>query len=100
MEYFAGYFVDLKEERLWLLYKKAEMKLQAELDAFKFCKKVKNLEIFMKSVVFGKRDRIIARNIGKNLIFLDDEFAEESSDESEYEREKEPLLQEKLKICQ
>ena len=30
----------------------------------------------MKSVVFGKRDRIIARNTGKNLIYLDDEFAE------------------------
>lgn len=100
MEYFAGYFVDLKEEKLWLLYKKAEMKLQSELDAYKFFKKVKNLEIFMKSVVFGKRDRIIARNTGKNLIFLDDEFAEESSDESEYEKEKEPPLKEKLKSCQ
>ena len=76
MEYFAGYFVDLKDEKLWLLYKKAEMKLQSELDAYKFCKKVKNLEFFMKSVVFGKRDRIIARNTGKNIVFLDDEFAE------------------------
>jgi len=27
MEYFAGYFVDLKDEKIWLLYKKAEMKL-------------------------------------------------------------------------
>jgi len=54
----------------------------------------------MKSVVFGKRDRIIARNSGKNLIFLDDEFLEESSDESEYEKEKEPLLKERLKACQ
>ena len=52
------------------------MKLQSELDAYKFCKKVKNLDFFMKSVVFGKRDRIIARNTGKNIVFLDDEFAE------------------------
>ena len=60
--------------------------MQSELDAYKFCKKVRNLEIFLKSVVFGKKDRIITRNTGKNLVFLDDEFEEFSSDESEYEK--------------
>ena len=61
--------------------------MQSELDAYKFCKKVRNLEIFLKSVVFGKKDRIITRNTGKNLVFLDDEFEEFSSDESEYEKD-------------
>ena len=75
------------------MYKKAQLKLQSDFDGFKLQKKLKNLEIFLKAVIFGKRDRIITRNTGKNLIFLDNEFEEISSDGSEYEKDqKSPIL--------